>query len=621
MSVRRLITHLLADRVDRRVRDLGEALLEVAVQRRAVVGEDREREVVAHRAGRLAAVAEQRREQDPQVLLRVAEGELALQERLDRLDRRHRVGELADAELALCVPLAVGRRAGDRAARARRRCGRDRCRGRRRRAAPGCRRPIRAILFGVVVKMPDSEPRQTQPSRVIIQRPGRRPLRSSIAPSVWPSQKAMAAGPSQGSTQPGVVAVEALELRRGRRRGPPRRRGSSSSSRAAASDRRAPSARARGRTRRSRRRPRRSAAGSRRGRRRSASEERTASRARIQLTLPRSGVDLAVVGDHPQRLGELPARRRVRREARVDDREGAAQRQVAEVGVELRQLRRGQHPLVDDGPAGHARERRRRRRNRARRGGGRRTGCARRRPRRRRPSPASMKSWLICGADSRASSAAGGLVDRDLAPADRPVAGVGDQLARSAAGSARCRRRSRGARSTSRPRASRGRGGRPACVSISAVRERKNSCGSPNMIPAPSPVDSSAPAAPRCSRRSSATRRAVDRLVDRLAVEAGDAGHAAAVVEERRIVDAAEAVLAGVGTGGWRCVPVVSHRIGDARRRSGRCRPGARRNPRRPGRGPHGGPERVRQAGSGRRQWSRGSARTTVTFCGSGRAM
>ena len=60
---------------------------------------------------------------------------------------------------------------------------------------------MRAILFGVVVKIPDSEPMQTQPSRVIIQRPGRRPLRSSIAPRMLPSQKASAAGPSQGSTR------------------------------------------------------------------------------------------------------------------------------------------------------------------------------------------------------------------------------------------------------------------------------------------------------------------------------------------------------------------------------------------------------------------------------------
>ena len=43
--------------------------------------------------------------------------------------------------------------------------------------------------------------------------------------------------------------------------------------------------------------------------------------------------------------------------------------------------------------------------------------------------------------------------------------------------------------------------------------------------------------------------RAVDRLVDRRPVEPGDAGDAAAVMEEAGIVDAAEA---GFGVGRWR---------------------------------------------------------------------
>jgi hypothetical protein len=46
---------------------------------------------------------------------------------------------------------------------------------------------------------PDSEPSTTQPSFVSIQRPGRRPLRSSVAPITRPSVKQIAAGPSQGS--------------------------------------------------------------------------------------------------------------------------------------------------------------------------------------------------------------------------------------------------------------------------------------------------------------------------------------------------------------------------------------------------------------------------------------
>ena len=73
----------LADRVDRRVRDLREELLEVAVERRRLVGQDGQREVVAHRAGRLrrqrAAHVAQRH---AQVLLRVAEHELARDDRV-----------------------------------------------------------------------------------------------------------------------------------------------------------------------------------------------------------------------------------------------------------------------------------------------------------------------------------------------------------------------------------------------------------------------------------------------------------------------------------------------------------------------------------------------------------
>ena len=52
----RLITTLLADRVDRRVGDLREQLLEVGEQRRLAVGEHRQRGVVAHARDRLLAL-------------------------------------------------------------------------------------------------------------------------------------------------------------------------------------------------------------------------------------------------------------------------------------------------------------------------------------------------------------------------------------------------------------------------------------------------------------------------------------------------------------------------------------------------------------------------------------
>ncbi len=74
-------------------------------------------------------------------------------------------------------------------------------------------------------------------------------------------------------------------------------------------------------------------------------------------------VDLAVVGDHAERMGEVPAREGVRAEARVHERERALEPLVLQVGVEAPQLVGDQHPLVDDG----ARRERRRVEVRARR--------------------------------------------------------------------------------------------------------------------------------------------------------------------------------------------------------------------------------------------------------------
>ena len=67
-------------------------------------------------------------------------------------------------------------------------------------------------------------------------------------------------------------------------------------------------------------------------------------------------VDLAVVGDHPVRVGELPARERVRRVAGVHERERRGGALVLQVRVVGGQLRRRQHPLVDDGAGREARD-------------------------------------------------------------------------------------------------------------------------------------------------------------------------------------------------------------------------------------------------------------------------
>ena len=71
----------LADRVDRRVRHLGEHLAEVVVERLVLVGKHGQRAVVAHGANALLAVLGHGREQELDVLLREAEGLLAIQQR------------------------------------------------------------------------------------------------------------------------------------------------------------------------------------------------------------------------------------------------------------------------------------------------------------------------------------------------------------------------------------------------------------------------------------------------------------------------------------------------------------------------------------------------------------
>ena len=68
-----------------------------------------------------------------------------------------------------------------------------------RKSLPGCRRPLRLILLAGTSITPVSEPSTTQPSVVSSQRPGRRPLRSSVAPIMRPSVNVTAAGPSHGS--------------------------------------------------------------------------------------------------------------------------------------------------------------------------------------------------------------------------------------------------------------------------------------------------------------------------------------------------------------------------------------------------------------------------------------
>ncbi len=64
---------------------------------------------------------------------------------------------------------------------------------------PGWSRPRWTIRSAGTSITPVSEARTIIPSRVTVYRAGRRPFRSSVAPRYRPSQKTIAAGPSQGS--------------------------------------------------------------------------------------------------------------------------------------------------------------------------------------------------------------------------------------------------------------------------------------------------------------------------------------------------------------------------------------------------------------------------------------
>ena len=179
----------------------------------------------------------------------------------------------------------------------------------------------------------------TTPSSVTSQRPGRRPLRSRQAPSDAPVGEGHRRGAVPGLEHRGACSGRSRRAPAACRRARCARRGSSSSSRAAAGGRRAASSSST---------------------RSKAAESELPSgisgRQSLEVVAEELGVqrrlagphpvdvagdrvDLAVVGEQAQRLGELPAREGVGREARVDDRERALQLGVAQVGVEAGELR------------------------------------------------------------------------------------------------------------------------------------------------------------------------------------------------------------------------------------------------------------------------------------------
>ena len=105
---------LFANRIERRVGDLREQLLEVVVEQPRLVRQHGQRRVGAHRADRLLAVQRHRRQQQAQVLLRVAERLLAAQHGLVIGPLGVGAGQVLDVDEMLPQPLAVGVRGGER---------------------------------------------------------------------------------------------------------------------------------------------------------------------------------------------------------------------------------------------------------------------------------------------------------------------------------------------------------------------------------------------------------------------------------------------------------------------------------------------------------------------------
>ncbi len=232
------------------------------------------------------------------------------------------LGEVVEADLALLAP--ARRRACARATSSSASpsaCSRLRSRSTMN-SRPGCRRPRRTTFAGSTGSTPASDPSTTRPSSVTSQRPGRRPLRSRQRAEHAPVGEDHRRRAVPGLDHRGAVAVEGVELRRhvvavlvGGRDHHHHRLGE-----------RPPGERQQlehavegGRV------------GAAVGDQRQAALEVGAEEVRVQRRLAGAHpvdvagqrVDLAVVGEQPQRLGELPAREGVGREARVDDGERA----------------------------------------------------------------------------------------------------------------------------------------------------------------------------------------------------------------------------------------------------------------------------------------------------------
>ena len=232
------------------------------------------------------------------------------------------------------------------------------------------------------------------------------------------------------------------------------------------------------------------------------------------VPVPPQRVDLAVVGQVAVGVGQRPRREGVGREPGVDEGQPAVEALVGQVGEERAELVRGEHALVDEGA------RRQRRhvdavRPRARRAcaGRRRAGRAARASPARRPGVAGRRRrWGpprpgACGAWPGAPRRRGGP---------------------GSTGTSRHPRTARPSSAASSPIAALGLGGvvgvggqedhaRRVAAGLGQVeaagRRRGSGAGTWTRMPAPSPVATSAPVAPRWARCSSAVTRLADEPV------------------------------------------------------------------------------------------------------------
>ena len=355
-------------RVDRRVRDLGERLAQV-VRDRPVRRPGRRRRVVAHGPERLVSLDRHRLDVQAE-LLGVEPGQAA--QRGGRPSARPPV------------------RRGRPARRRRRPRGRPRarrCCGARGRGPPpwprrprgsaggagrrGASRPGRAGRAGrsrpPERHAPASDATMTRPSARIATAAGRSPLRSRARPHGRPSPKTRAAGPSHGARRAAVRTPRLVGpgTRARRRSGASRdEREERGVERPAGGDEQLERLVERERVGavRAEQRP-----GGQRDERRSRPETRSRRAAADLLAVAADRVDLAVVGEQPERLGEPPRRVGVRGVALVEQREGGIGDRVREIGVGGRQpvarrrapcrRRSGWRTRRSRNPAGRPRER------------------------------------------------------------------------------------------------------------------------------------------------------------------------------------------------------------------------------------------------------------------------